>query len=89
MGPETEVTPMRRRQDRRLLGGALILLLHLPLIALALWLYPQLTPSQSILELSPFKLLSLLLLAGLPYVVLNGLMPGWNPERARLGECEP
>jgi hypothetical protein len=79
---------MPHESTRKLLIGASILVLHLPMIAYTFWLYPQLTQDQSILDLPLLKLLPVVFLAALPYAVLNRLTPGWNPERARLGEYE-
>jgi hypothetical protein len=74
----------------KLLTGALILILHLPVIAYVLWLHPQMVERESILDLPFHELLLALFLGALPYaLILNRFAPGWNPERARLGEYEP
>jgi hypothetical protein len=80
---------MPHEPTRKLLIGTLILLMHLPMIAYVWWLYPQMLPGQSILDLPFLKLLLAVILAALPYAVLNRIAPAWNPERSRLGEYEP
>ena len=73
---------------RKLLIGALILVLHLPLVGYVLWLYPQMERSRSILDLPLLALLLVIVLMALPYVVLYRLAPSWNPERSRIGEYD-
>lgn len=81
---------MPTKPIRKLLIGVLILALHLPVIAYVLWLYPQVAQSASILDLPFPELLLALTFGALPYAaILNRFAPGWNPERARLGEYEP
>lgn len=80
---------MSHAPTRKLLIGALILVLHLPMIAHTLWLYPQMAQKQSILDLPLPSLLLVFVLAALPYIALYRLAPDWNPRRARLGEYEP
>lgn len=66
--------------------GALIVLLHLPLIGFAFWLRDRLEPGQGVADLPATWLLILLLTAILPYVTLGRLGIRWNPERARINE---
>jgi len=73
---------------RKLFSAVLVMLLHLPLLGYVLWLYPRLESGQNILHLPASELLLLLALLLLPYGMLNRLVPGWNPARARLGEYE-
>lgn len=77
---------MSNPAPRILLGSALIAALHVPLLAYALWLYPQVPAGQSITTLPLVDVLVLLILAVLPYGVLGRVLSGWNPERARIGE---
>jgi hypothetical protein len=73
---------------RKLFSAVLLVLLHLPLIAYALWLYPRLQAGQNILHLPALDLVLLLALLLLPYGLLSRLVPDWNPARARLGEYD-
>ena len=72
----------------RTLVGALIILLHLPVIYFAHSLYARLAPGQGIDDLGPLAMFALLFLAVLPYAVLALFRIEWNPERARLGEYD-
>ena len=77
-----------KESPRRPLNGLWILILHLPLLGYAFWLYPELQPAQSITQLPAVHLIGLLTTLLLPYLLLPRLAPGWNPTRARLGEPE-
>jgi hypothetical protein len=79
---------MSEEFPRTVRSGLLILLLHLPLIGYAAWVYPEMQPGQSITQLPAVHLLVLGLMLVLPYVLLARVVPGWNPGRSRLGEHE-
>lgn len=68
--------------------GALIVVLHLPVIYFAHSLRAQLEPGQGVTDIAPPSLLAFVLLAVLPYVTLALFRVKWNPERTRLGEYD-
>ena len=74
--------------SRTVLIGALIFLLHLPLIFFVFSLHARLLPGQGVSDLGPFAILTLLVLTLLPYVTPALFNIEWNPQRARLGEYD-
>ena len=76
---------MSDEHSRKILIGALIPVLHLPLVCFAYIMYAALPPGE---PLGPLALCALLILTALPYTVLALLKIGWNPPRARLNEYD-
>ena len=76
---------MTAERSRRILIGALIPVLHLPLVCFGYIMYLALPPRT---PLGPLALIALALLATLPYAVLALLKIDWNPPRARLNEYD-
>jgi hypothetical protein len=76
---------MADEHARKILIGALIPVLHLPLVCFAYIMYVALPPGE---PLGPLALFALLVLTALPYTVLALLKIGWNPPRARLNEYD-
>ena len=71
--------------SRKILIGALIPVLHLPLVCFGYIMYLGLPPGA---PLGPLALVALLVLATLPYAVLALLKIEWNPPKARLNEYD-
>ena len=80
-----ERLPMSDERSRKILIGALIPVLHLPLVCFAYIMYVALPPG---VPLGPLALFAMLVLTALPYTVLALLKIGWNPPRARLNEYD-
>lgn len=73
---------------RHLMIAVLIVLLHVPLVYLALDLYAGMTPDMGLHDLPIVSQLGLLLLFALPYTVLALIGIRWNPPRAHPGEYD-
>ena len=71
---------------RRLIISTSLVLLHLPLIFYAYFLYTDLGPSKSILDIGPLPPILLIIFVLLPHAVLSLAGVKWNPTRAHPGE---